>query len=253
MLSPYEFIWIGLLIRLLRHSQGFSISAIAGESKKLLDALERASFQVSCAGSQELKAFNVPLKAEANQLRVLSPQEIKTLSDIMSTMEKMVFAEALTKSIYVLTEGRFSLDCMMNHPEKMFAASVFGRLPFLARYDFSEGFLCIAFSRPTAAAFHILRATEATLKKYYFSKIKRGRDNKPMWASMVEKLKSRRDKNVALLERLDFIRKTYRNPTSHPEETYTVETAQDLLGLCIDVVNAMGSTLTMDEEELLLS
>ena len=164
-LDPYRFIHIGLCIRILMHSRGLAISFIADEARKLLNNLDGAGFQVSSVGTQDLKSFLDKLKTDVNQSRALTEEEVSSLSSIMLVVEKMVFAEAQTKRIYVLTEGRFSLDCLMNHPEKIFASGVFEKLPILARYDLKEGFLCIVFSRPTAAAFHILRATEATLKK----------------------------------------------------------------------------------------
>jgi hypothetical protein len=64
-----------------------------------------------------------------------------------------------------------------------------------------------------------------------------------MWGNMVQHLKSKRDKDESLLQRLDYIRNTYRNPTSHPEARYNLEQAKDLLGLCIEVINSMGKIL----------
>lgn len=245
-LNPYLFIHTGLLIRLLRHSQGFIISLIVSEADRLMENLDAAGFQVSLAGTRELKNFITALRGDQNQQRMITKEETNSLTATMSVIEKMVHAEAQTKLIYVVTEGRFSLDYLMNHPDKMFAPDVFQRLPPLAQYDISEGFMCVVLARPTAAAFHVLRATEATLKKYYFTRIRRGRDKNPMWASMLSKLVARRDKDQGLLQKLDFIRGTYRNPTSHPEAKYTLDTAQDLLGLCLDAINSMGASLSKE-------
>jgi hypothetical protein len=40
-----------------------------------------------------------------------------------------------------------------------------------------------------------------------------------------------------------MIRTNYRNPTQHPEAIYTIDTAQDLFGVCIDVLGKMASEL----------
>ena len=40
-----------------------------------------------------------------------------------------------------------------------------------------------------------------------------------------------------LLDLLDRIRDKYRNPTQHPELKYTIDEAQDLLGVCIEAIN----------------
>lgn len=241
-LSPYVFIYIGLIIRLLRHAEGLAIGGIIGEGENLDKILTEADFVVSSAGLRNLKQFLDRLKQEDAQERAITSQEFKTLSEIMNIVEEMVFAEAQTKKIYILTESRFSLDSLINKPWQMFAKGAFSRFPKLAVYDVSEAFMCIILSRATATAFHILRATEATLRAYYCQVVKRGR-KQLMWGNMVNHLRTRRKSDESLLNRLDYIRATYRNPTSHPEARYTIEQAQDLIGLCIDVMNAMSKKL----------
>jgi hypothetical protein len=242
-LSPYLFIYIGLIIRLLHHAQGFNIGIIIGEGEKLANNLIQADFAVSSAGLRDLKQFLDELKKEDAPDRIITSEELQRMSDIMLIVEKMVYAEAQTKKIYILTEPRFSLDSLINKPWQMFAKGVFICLPKIAAYDVSEAFMCIVLSRATATAFHILRATEATLREYYCQVVKRGRVKQTMWGNMVNHLRTRRKPDESLLQRLDYIRDTYRNPTSHPEARYTIEQAQDLLGLCIDVINAMSKTL----------
>ena len=241
--SPYLFIHIGLIIRLLRHAQEFKIGEIIGEGEWLAKDLIQADFAVSSAGLRDLKQFLDELKKEDAPDRIITSEELQRMSKIMHIVEKMVFAEAQTKKIYILSESRFSLDSLINKPWQMFAKGAFICLPKIAAYDVSEAFMCIVLSRATATAFHILRATEATLREYYCQVVKRGRVKQTMWGNMVNHLRTRRKPDESLLQRLDYIRDTYRNPTSHPEARYTIEEAQDLLGLCIDVINAMSKTL----------
>jgi hypothetical protein len=247
-LSPYEFIHTGLVIRLLRHSKGFALQLVIDQAKKLENNLTRAGFIVSAEGLRDLRDFSRKLEAETDKNRILTDDEVSDLSEIMAVVEKMVYAEAQTKRVFVLSEGRYSLDCLLYHPEKMFKDGVFGRLPLIAQHDLEEGFRCLLLSRSTAAAFHILRATEAILRKYYLSKILRGREKVLMWGNMTKGLSAKRGKNVKLLERLEYIKNSYRNPTSHPEAEYSLEEAQDLLGVCIDVINAMGQDFPAEEE-----
>lgn len=246
-LRPYSFIHTGLIIRLLRHSQGFQIKDIIGETKKLNSNLIKAGFVVSAEGLDELKEFIGKLDKENDKTRLIKADEILQLSTIMAVVEKLVYAESQTKLIFVLNEHRYSLDCLLNHPDKMFKEGVFEKLPPLARTDLTESFMCLLLSRATASAFHILRATEAVLREYYFTKIKRGREKKPMWGNMLIGLSRRRDKKTTLLKRLEYIKDSFRNPTSHPEASYNIEEAQDLLGLCIDVINSMTDDLIEPE------
>lgn len=247
-LSPYLFIHIGLDVRLLRHCQHFSIADVVVEARKLLANLIKAEFAVSTEGSNELEAIVSRLESEPDKQKPISEADVSLMNGVMAILEKIVFAESQTKRIYDLTEGRFNLDSLMNHPEKMLAPGVYAKLPFQAKIDLKEAFMCIVLARPTASAVHILRATESILREYYKINIRRGRDANPMWGPMVIKLNTRKDKDQPLLQKLDFIRTTYRNPTNHPEANYTVESAQDLLGLCVDVLNAMCKSIQAPAE-----
>jgi hypothetical protein len=64
-----------------------------------------------------------------------------------------------------------------------------------------------------------------------------------MWGNMLDALTKRRKSDDKLLSRLRFSKDSYRNPTSHPEATYTFHEAQDLIGICIDVINRMALSL----------
>jgi hypothetical protein len=66
----------------------------------------------------------------------------------------------------------------------------YDELPALAAYDLNEAAVCIAFERPTAAAFHALRSTEGVLRHYYRCVIRQRRLAKPwwLWKAMLEDL-----------------------------------------------------------------
>ena len=53
-LTPTSFIHTGLIIRLLRQSEGFSIKDIIGEANKLKDNLKEAGYLVSSEGLFDL-------------------------------------------------------------------------------------------------------------------------------------------------------------------------------------------------------
>lgn len=247
--SPYLFIHIGLIIRLLHHATGFSLANIVIEGERLTQNLKDADFVVTSTGANELNEFLDELENIDDQTRRISTEEVKKLSNIMHIIEQMVFAEAQTKKIYLLSESRFSLDTLMNKPWNMFGKKIFFRLPPIAMYDIMEGFWCIILSRATAAVFHLLRATEACLRAYYFQIVKRARVKPLVWGNMIQHLRKRRNKDETLLHRLDYIRINYRNPTAHPDSRYDLEQAQDLLGLCIEVINSMGKSLPEREKK----
>jgi len=45
-------------------------------------------------------------------------------------------------------------------------------------------------------------------------------------------------------DHLDHIRRSFRNPTQHPDKIYDIQEAQDLFGLCVDAVNRMSRSVT---------
>ena len=61
-----------------------------------------------------------------------------------------------------------------------------------------------------------------------------------MWGDIVSDLrKQKRPPSKPLMDNLDNIRVNFRNPTQHPDARYDLDEAQDLLAVCIEVVNRM--------------
>jgi len=144
---------------------------------------------------------------------------------------------------FIVTDKRIDVEKLLDEVAGLFAPGTFAKLPEIAQYDFAESGKCIAFERPTAAAFHCLRATEAVLRYYYCSLVKQRRPEL-MWGPMVDSLRrSRKNPPAVLLSNLDNIRHSFRNPTAHPEARYDISEVQDLFNLCVEVVNRMVKDL----------
>ena len=62
-----------------------------------------------------------------------------------------------------------------------------------------------------------------------------------MWGPMVADMRgrTRTRAKTTLLNNLDSIRISYRNPTQHPEKRYDIEEVQDLWPLCVEVIGRM--------------
>jgi len=166
----------------------------------------------------------------------------KDIKDAYSHLEFVVASEGVTKKIYEIPKRRFNSDYLLDTPEKLFADDVFSSLSEIAQLDIRSACRCLLFGESTAVAFHVLRATEATLNSYYFKHKRKNRLVNPRWANIVEQLKAKKTNKPPehLLESLDIIRKAYRNPTQHPDATYEIDSAQDLFGVCLDVIGKMG-------------
>ncbi|TOD61172.1 hypothetical protein [Vibrio parahaemolyticus] len=246
----YEYIKVGLYLRLLRSVDSkFKKSEIKDYIESLMSSLEKVSFEVTLSSMSASSITSILSKVSED-----SPESEEDIGQVLSTrvrseferVEFVVFSEAQTKIIYDLPQRRFNTDYLLNHPEKLLSEGVFVKLDEIAQHDIRSSCRCLLFGEPTALAFHILRATESTLKSYYFHHRKRERLPRPMWANMVEQLKAkvRNKPPTHLLSTLDIIRTVYRNPTQHPEAIYELDSAQDLLGVCLDAINQMGKELT---------
>lgn len=244
----YTYVKIGLAIRLLMNVNASVTKEIVSSTLELLtEGLQEGNFEVTLAAMNSVDYANMMKDVEAitDEDQAIGEQLATVIEREIGRIEHVVFPEASIKKTYVLPSRRYNTDWLMNHPEKLLAEGIFEKLDELARHDISSACRCLLFGEATAAAFHILRATESVLRTYYCHHRKRNRLSEPMWANMVDQLKAktRNRPPATLLDSLDLIRTAYRNPTQHPEATYEIDGAQDLFGVCLDVIGKMGSEI----------
>jgi len=129
-------------------------------------------------------------KKEQNQ--TIEKSDASQITKVIDKLDPTLDAEMQLKKAFIVVARRQSIENLLNNPENLFAKDVYSSLSTIARYDFQEGFKCLAFSRATASAFHCLRATEEMLKQLYFHYVKQKRIPNPMWNQMVLALKSKK-------------------------------------------------------------
>lgn len=204
--------------------------------------LEEFELPVTQRAADKLRAFRDELAKSDSEHR-LTDEEASELSDIITDVRKTLFAEAQGNVAFIVTDKRIDVNKLLSDVPALMAPGVFDSLPDMAQYDFIEAGKCIAFELPTAAAFHLLRGTEGVLRHFYCAVVRRNRAVL-LWGPMVESLRRRRKPPTApLLDNLDNIRRSFRNPTQHPDKIYDIQEVQDLFGLCIDAVNRLVSLL----------
>ena len=158
----------------------------------------------------------------------------------MIEFESVVMAEAATRKIALPTPRRYDLEKLTENPEKLFPAGSYSKLPLLAQADILSGCKAIAFDLPTASAFHLLRAVEDCLNCLHCAYLPRTERAKKAWGGLLKDLREKPRKpkpDDLLLTHLDHLRDKFRNPTSHPDKSYEIDEAQDLLNLCIDAIS----------------
>jgi hypothetical protein len=238
-----QYYFFGTVMRFLQDAkEGWSIhqeQAVLDNIKWFFDHLELINLPVTKRASWPLENFKLKLEAidEVN----LSQELAIELSNIMHQIRFTLDAEIQGVNAFITSPKNNDIDKLLNNINDLFSPDVFNQFHDIAKLDFIESGKCIAFDRATAAAFHILRATEANLRFYYETMVKQNRVKSRMWGPIVQDLrnKSKTKKHVTLNNHLDNIRVSFRNPTQHPEAIYDIHEVQDLLSVCIDVNNRM--------------
>lgn len=240
--NSYKYISIGIYVRFLWNMNvGDYRNDVIKYIDELIKELKDAEFMVSLSGCANLLELRSKISENLTKGNLLELEEKTELGHRMYILENIIYSEARTKSIYVVEDKRYTTKYLLEEPNKIFSEGIWQKLSDNSQKDFWSSFFCIAFSLGTAAAFHMLRATEDVFRNYYKYYIKKNRSKNLMWSQMLDQLKKKKTKkpNSRTLEVLDIIRNTYRNPTNHPEVFYDIDRCQDLLGLCVDAVSKM--------------
>ncbi len=245
-----DFIWLGGSLRyLLGRKEGNFITHekelgtkrlyIKGSIETFLSAIKEYDMNVTLRAADDLRDFFDKIKEREIGSR-LNSNEADELYDIISSLTKTFEAEARGIHSFFTTDKQISMDKLTIKHEALFPEKVFDELSEIAKYDVKEAGMCIAFERSTAAAFHILRATEEVLRNLYYRIVKQKRVKTLTWGNIIQDLSKKRKKpSETIMKNLDYIRFNFRNPTSHPDARHNIEEAQSLFNLCIDIISRM--------------
>jgi hypothetical protein len=84
------------------------------------------------------------------------------------------------------------------------------------KYDINQGAKCLAFEVPTAAAFHLMRATESVIQRYYGEVVGKLPPKKSRnWGAYIANLR-RCGAEPKIISALEDMKELYRNPIIHP-------------------------------------
>lgn len=244
--SVWQYIEFGTALRFLQDArENWSIKGKSNVYENLSYFLSRLDelglvVTLNVASAEGLYGLLAELGASGEGGELTADQATR-LQDAVTSVRKTLTAETLEKKAFVTAPKRWDVDRLLTDPGSLFGAGVFESLSRHAEYDFREAAKCIAFERPTAAAFHIMRGTEAVLRALY-GHIARDQPlpSEQLWGPMISRLGGLdKPPPSSLLDNLDAIRKNFRNPTQHPDAIYDIDSAQDLLGLVVPAINQM--------------
>ncbi len=135
-------------------------------------------------------------------------------------------------------KGAFSTKDLVENAHHQIPKPSRDGVPQITRDDFDQAGKCLAFDVYTAAAFHLLRGTEAVLREYYSLVVPGPKQADPKmrnWGTYIRLLKQHGG-SPTIIAVVDHLRDAYRNPVLHPEETFNEERLLALFGLCVSAI-----------------
>jgi hypothetical protein len=239
--SIQEYIHVGAMNwYLVRLPDSVQVKTADDSIKDLQENIQKADLKVTYRAGHRLWEIQGELD-KMNAWEEVSPSLISEIRKESEDLEKTLVAEAEGKNVFVVTEKRIDVEKLTNKPDTLLSSKVWISLPRVSAYDFANACKAIAFELPTAGAFHLLRCLEGTIGHYYLCVIKRNRlpTKSRMWGPMIKQLREKKKNHPPkdLIEALDRIRISFRNPTSHPDKMYDSDEVQDLFGLVVDSLN----------------
>jgi hypothetical protein len=247
-----RYIWFGTVLRFLQDADETcrirGKDRIENNLRSFIRGLDELGMTITMNAAKQAGLPRILGELEkADPDALLSREQARELVVAVGNTRLTLDAESREKKAFVTEPKRWDVQSLLTNPGALFGKGVFEQLQAPAAYDFSEACKCIAFERSTAAAFHMLRGTESVLRAFYCHQVRRKRlpERRRTWAAVLEQMRQKsKPPPKALLDNLDAIRHNFRNPTQHPEEIYSIDQAQDLLGLVIPAVNAMTAEIS---------
>lgn len=162
--------------------------------------------------------------------------------------ETVLSAELQTLATYQATQkGIYSTADLIERAENILPAPVLAKISSEIIEEIRQSGRCLAFDCATACAFHIMRATEAVMHKYYIFVRKpkpkpKGRlDN---WGAYIAELqKSQAPEVKEVVAMLQQVKDRHRNLIMHPEILLTPDEAFTLFEIAKGAIIAMADKL----------
>lgn len=169
---------------------------------------------------------------EEERRKPLDPMRIYTLRNTSQTFENVLAAELGMSNLYFVSKIRgFDTTDLIWQGWELFPEDLPGKVPE-AVADLKNATRCLAFELPTACGFHLHRATESILRRYYDAVT--GGKARPKSRNVGDYLKKLDDLGAGdakVKAALRDLKDLHRNPLIHPEESIdTVDEAIGLLG-----------------------
>jgi hypothetical protein len=198
----------------------------------------RTSFQAGYTLLQAIRALKLQLDAvPPEQLsNAIQWVQVYPITSALTAFENVLGAELALMPLYVVKAG-FDTTVLIEYGARCFPDDVWTKAPD-ALPDLNHGTRCIAFELFTAAGFHLHRANEAVLRRYWDAVTKGA--PRPASRNMGDYLNEMNTQKVGdekVKAALKDLKDLHRNPLIHPE--HSLETADEAIALMNGVHTVM--------------
>jgi hypothetical protein len=168
--------------------------------------------------------------------------------DQAKEFETVLSAELETLATYHVTQkGIYDTTALIERAENVLPIPMLNKIDEKVIKEIRESGKCLAFDCATASGFHIMRATELVMHKYYIHVCNpKSKKRLANWGAYIERLKAVGDSKVdEVVSILQQIKDRHRNLIMHPEIVLTPNEAFTLFEIAQSVIITMASVLPM--------
>ena len=182
--------------------------------------------------------------ADTNYQRILDEMEVYSITGPYNRFKVALLAELSTfPSYFVTRKGAFDTTALLESGESLFPSDLLLKVPE-ALFDTREAGKALAFELPTACGFHVFRATESVIRRYY-TEVTGGQPlpkvrNIGVYIKAIRKAQCGDEKILSTLEQMASL---HRNPLIHPEAVLTMDEAILSMGIACSAITAMLAAL----------
>jgi len=193
------------------------------------------------AGTELLAAVRVlkaKIDAAPDKSVPLDFYDAYSITSALSKYEAVLGAELSLHQLYAVTQkAGFDTTILVTNGAACFPADVWVKVPE-AVADLQQGTKCLAFEVFTAAGFHLHRANEAVLHKYWDAASNGiARPQTRNMGDYLNEMKQKKIGNPIVMAALKDLKDLHRNPLIHPE--HSIETLDEAIALMNGVHNVM--------------
>lgn len=191
------------------------------------------------------------LKTPTGEDRI-DAHEMSLVQSLIEKFEHALAAELNRAPTYVACKrGIYSTYDLVENARYAFSDNLRGTIPTAALYEFDAAGRALAFGLGTAAAMHMLRATEMVLKQYYEMFVgpvsAKGERNYAVYlkklAALAEDEEAAQRPDKRIVQMLAQIKDHYRNPLVTAESNVSIDEAMSLFGMSSALISLMAEQI----------